>query len=226
MQSVLRAGCLAIIALFAVSCTVTPLKIVQTFWQLNLVRNPTTRVSHESLSLFVHVSDSDGIADLDSIYLVNDQRELYWHLDSSNWQYRDENEELWVGSNTIEMPDRSPLPRGKYRVLVSNLAGVRITAEIFVSALKLDAARVSFPALAIVGNSIQVASAVPRTTVWLYSPSGRLIGSRRETGGEFSIASLLGGAKASTTPFSLYAYAYEKSCGCGLITGPYSAGDR
>ena len=220
MHSALAAGCLAIIALFTVSCTVTPPKIVQTFWQLNLVRNPTSRLSHESLSLFVHVVDGGGIGDLDSIYLVNDQRELYWRLDSSNWQHRDENGELWVGSNSIEMSDRSVLPRGKYRVLLSNLAGVRATDEIFVSALKLDSARASFPTLAVTGNSIQVGGAVPRTTIWLYDPSGRLIGSRRETAGTFSIENLLGAGKSATVPFSLYAYAYDKSCGCGLISGP------
>ncbi|HUX21072.1 MAG TPA: hypothetical protein VMW69_07510 [Spirochaetia bacterium] len=219
---ILTAGCAAVL-LLAASCSTSPPKIAQTFWQLNLVRNPATDRSHESLSLFLHVTDDNGLNDLDLIYLINDATELYWRLQPSNWQVLDENGEQWVGSNSIEMPDLSALPRGGYRVLLSNLAGERVTDDIFVSAERLNAAGDGFPEISISGGKVTVRKSPFEPVLWLFNPSGRLVGTRRGSG-TYPATSLVPSGGQGSIPLTLYAYAYDKNCGCGLISGPYDTG--
>lgn len=205
------------------SCSTSPPKIAETFWQLNLVRNPETGKTHESLSLFLHVTDENGLSDLESIYLLNDSDELYWRLDSSNWQHSERNGELWVGSNSIEMPNLSPLPRGKYRVLLSNLAGERVTDSIYVSADRLNPAKAAFPTLSIAGGRVELGGGPQDSTLWIYNGVGQLVGQRSLTG-SYPVSSLLpSNERGRTTAPTLYAYTYDKSCGCGLITGPYQS---
>jgi hypothetical protein len=215
--------CCAVVAILAASCSTTPPKIAQTFWQLNLVTNPETNRSHESLSLFLHVTDDNGQSDLDSIYLINDAAELYWRLTPSNWQFLDENGELWVGSNSIEMPDFSALPRGAYRVLLSNLAGERATDEIFLSAQKLSAAGKDFPEISVKGGRVTVGQSPVDPVLWVYNPAGRLIGTRRGSG-TYAAASLVPSGGQRSDALTLYVYAYDKNCGCGLVSGPYPSG--
>ncbi len=218
---VLAAALPVLMLILLASCSTSPPKIAETFWQLNLVRNPDTGHTHEALSLFLHVTDENGLSDLDSIYLLNDSEELYWRLDSSNWQHSERDGELWVGSNSIEMPNRSPLPRGKYRVLLSNLAGERVSDDIYVSADQLNPAKTGFPKLTIANGRVELRSGPPDSSLWIYNGIGQLVGQRRLSG-SLPVSSLLPsnerGRNGSPT---LYAYAYDKSCGCGLVSGPY-----
>ena len=210
-----------LLLLLLASCSTSPPKIAETFWQLNLVRNPESGATHESLSLFLHVTDENGLSDLDSIYLLSDSDELYWRLDSSNWQHSEKNGELWVGSNSIEMPNRSALPRGKYRVLLSNLAGERVDDSIYVSADHLNPGKTGFPTLKIGGGRVELGGGPPDSTLWIYNGVGQLVGQRSLTG-SYPVSSLLpSNERGGTSAPTLYAYAYDKSCGCGLITGPY-----
>lgn len=209
-------------AMIAVSCSTTPPTIAETFWQVNLVRSPTQGDVQERLSLFVHVSDSEGISDLSSIYLLSDSSELYWRIDPSNWQSRDANGELWVGSNYLEMPDGSAIPRGKYRVLLSNLAGERATSDIFISTERVSLSHAPFPKLSIAGDVVRVTSRFARTTLWLYNDIGDVVGSQQGAETEVPMTALLPRGNRATFNGNLYAYAYDQSCGCGLIDGPYA----
>ncbi len=209
------------LSLLAASCSTSTPKIAETFWQLNLVHDRGNGNAEERLSFFVHVTDSEGISDLDSIYLLNDQSELYWHLDSSNWQHSDSNGELWVGSNFLQMPNGSAIPRGKYRVLVSNLAGERVSDSIFVSAERLDPTKVEFPTLTEERSTVKITNALADTRLWLYDPKGDFIGSKAISGGSLPLATLLQGKRPPASQLTVYAYGYDKNCGCGLVNGPY-----
>lgn len=207
-------------ALVVSSCSTTPPEIARTFWQVNLVHNPQTGDSHERLSFFVQVSNTDGVSDLGTIYLLNDKGEIYWRLDPSNWETSDRNGELWVGSNLLQMPARSPIPRGSYRVLVSNLAGERATGSIFVSADQLDPSKVSFPTVSEKGGRVTIAGHAADAAMWLYNLEGALIGSRPALASGYPLASLSPGPGRSVQ-LTIYAYEYDKECGCGLVNGPY-----
>lgn len=202
------------------SCSTTPPEIAQTFWQLNLVHNPQTGASHERLSFFVQVANTNGVSDLGSIYLLEDKSEIYWRLDPSNWDTSNRNGELWVGSNFLRMPGASPIPRGSYRVLVNNLAGERATGSIFVSADHLEASKVSFPTVSQKGGRVTVEGRGGDTALWLYNLEGSFLGSRPKHPAGYPIASLSAG-QGRSVQLTVYAYEYDKSCGCGLVNGPY-----
>lgn len=208
--------------LLVVSCSTTPPKILQTFWQVDLVRNPSSGVTHERLSLFVQLGESGTLSDLSSIYLMNDASELYWRLGPSNWQTSKREGELWVGSNEIQTPDGAPLPRGKYRILVTNVAGERARGDIFVSSDELNPKGAPFPSLTISGTHIRIHATLPETSLWLYNDAGHLLGAHRGSGGEVELGSLLPHGRPPQSAIHLYAYSYDQSCGCGLMEGPYS----
>ena len=206
----------------AAGCSNSPPSIAETFWQLNLVRHPSSGRTNEALSFFVDVEADDGIKDLDSIYLLSDGHELFWRLDSNNWVKNERDGRLWVGSNQIEMNDRSPLPRGVYRVLVTALSGERAVETFNLNAVPLDPATVSFPTLMIGPTSVAVRSAFATTTVWVYNRLGELIATKSGAPGRWPLASLLPSSILQAEATTLVAYAYDRQRDCGLISGPYS----
>ncbi len=79
----------------------------------------------ERLSVFAAISDEDGVADISHIFIIHDESELYWELDSASWSQKEEGSRFFFGSNSLTAPPGEPLPRGSYRVLIYDLAGER-----------------------------------------------------------------------------------------------------
>lgn len=69
------------------------------------------------------MSDKDGAADLDRLVLAHDESELYWSLGPDDWLVRQEGSRLYIGSNGLKPPAGESLPRGRYRVMLYDLAG-------------------------------------------------------------------------------------------------------
>ncbi len=205
----------------ATSCTNAPPGITKTFWQLNLVRDSDSRDVHEALSLFVDVADDDGIKDIDSIYFLNDEQELFWRLDSGNWAKSEENGDLWVGSNEIVMNDRSPIPRGAYRVMVTSLSGERSVKTIEVSTKRIDAGRVAFPGALRESGAIRVTGPYREITLWFYNRSGDLLAAHSGPPGTIPLSAIGGGSTLLLAVRSFDVYAYDAAQGCGVISGPY-----
>jgi len=219
----LGAGLFAALAAgtLAAGCSNSPPSIEATFWQLNLVRNPNSGRTNEALSFFVDVSADGGIKDLDSIYLLSDDQELFWRLDSTNWAKSERDGRLWLGSNQIEMNDLSPLPRGVYRVLVTALSGEQAIETFNLNERPLLPSAVSFPTVVIGRDSVDVSSAFASTTVWIYNRLGQLIAARAGPPGRWTLASLLPSSMLQAEATTLVAYAYDRQRGCGVISGPY-----
>lgn len=209
-------------ALFVVltSCSTAPPQILQTFWQVTYVHDRIAGTSYERLSLFLHVSIPDGISDLDSIYVLNDKAQLYWKLTPVDWVSSDQSGELWVGSNRIEMPDRSDLPSGSYRVILSNLAGERALGDFFISAEKLNPKTAPFPVASVSNGEITVQSTLSDVWLWVYDLAGQLVGAQKLQSAPVSLQSLLPSGLAGSS-YKIYAYGFDPSCGCGLLSGPW-----
>ncbi len=219
---VLLIGLFATAVALLAGCSNSPPEIADTFWQLNLVRHPSSGRINEALSFFADVRADGGTKDLDSIYLLSDGHELFWRLDSTNWVRSERDGRLWLGSNQIEMNDRSPLPRGVYRVLVTALSGEQAIKTFNLSEGPLDPAAVSFPTVAIGANSLEISSAFASVTVWVYNRLGQLIAAESGAPGRWPLASLLPSSVLQAEATTLTAYAYDRRLGCGLISGPYS----
>ena len=96
------------------SCSESAPKISQTFWQINLMHDQKTGKDSQALTIFVMASDDDGIDDLDKMYVINDEYQLYWEISGSSLRMEKYGEnEVWMGSNFITMPTpEESLPSG------------------------------------------------------------------------------------------------------------------
>lgn len=77
----------------------------------------------EILSVFVHVYDADGTAEISDLWIISDEYELVWHLEENRWEPHETGDGLWIGSSALGMPGGAPFPRGSLRVLVADLSG-------------------------------------------------------------------------------------------------------
>ena len=122
LAAALAAAALAPAALL-LSCGGEPPELRAVEWRLEL--RPTGTGSYESLSVFANIRDSDGIEDIEALWLVADGAELSWTIDDANWLRRDEGGETWIGAAGLAMGDYGNLPRGDYRLVAADLAGRR-----------------------------------------------------------------------------------------------------
>ncbi len=123
----------AALVLLLLSCGGTAPRINELRWSLNLqftprsndkLNNANTQGS-EALSLFIRPFDDDGIEDLDSMYLIKPDEDLFWALDASQWQSMTESQALWIGSNQFSSAYLERMPRGSYLVELYDKAGER-----------------------------------------------------------------------------------------------------
>ncbi|MFP4534764.1 MAG: hypothetical protein ACLFNP_03520 [Spirochaetaceae bacterium] len=75
----------------------------------------------EELLLELEARDQDGFSELDRLYVVHDEAELFWDLPSESWQTRPEEGEIRV--LRLASPRGEPLPRGRYRLELFDLGG-------------------------------------------------------------------------------------------------------
>jgi len=121
LAAALSAAALAPAALL--SCGGEPPELRAVEWRLEL--RPAEGGAYESLSVFANIRDSDGIEDIEALWLVADGAELSWTIDDSKWLRRDEGGETWMGAAGLAMGDYGSLPRGDYRLVAADLAGRR-----------------------------------------------------------------------------------------------------
>jgi len=181
-------------------------------YTLKLIYNETADGIQEQLSLFVLAQDEDGKEDLDTLYLINDDQQLYWTLKASDWLTVNKDGQLWVGSHSIAMVEGQPLPRGLYRLILTDQGGDRTEKTI-----GLDApiqSRYPFPQLQIEGDSFAIRSFYPKHTLLGYDAGGTMIRS-------IPLSSLTGNLKALGLPQSAFAvalWAEDPDANLGALT--------
>jgi hypothetical protein len=77
----------------------------------------------EYLRLFLLAEDPDGPADIESLHLYNDARELVWIIGADKLIHRTERGENWYGYPRFELPDGGTLPRNLYRAVLLDKGG-------------------------------------------------------------------------------------------------------
>ncbi len=115
---------------FLISCSGTPPQIHEVTWK-RVYYLTGKQITARCLSLFVNVSDNDGPKDISSLYIIQDTAELFWKYDSSSWSEKKIDNNRWIGSNRIQMPDNRAFPEGIYRIIVIDSGGERDTREIY-----------------------------------------------------------------------------------------------
>ena len=142
---------------------------------MTFLKEPGKAESIPTLSIFILVEDEDGISDIESLYIIHDESELFWKQISDTWTTKVISGKNWVGSNRISMNDNSSLPSGKYRIMVIDKAGDRDSLTINIASRMLELPDVSsFPEL-IIGPDIIIDSGFSDNTLRVYDEQMELL---------------------------------------------------
>lgn len=199
---------LALLLSFA-SCGMEPPEILSSEWRIE--SRPSKQGSYESLSVFANAKGSDPASDLESLVVVNDEAGLSWKIIDSNWTLQKEGSDTWIGASDLAMADYKPLPRGEYRLVITNLAGQRAEASF---SLQETAGRYPAPVLSSVSGRLKIDSGWPQSFLLCYDASGGLVDAREITSGNYEVAGLFKTpALGRVSSFAVYGYDSRQHCG-------------
>ncbi len=202
-----------ILIILSVSCSENPPEIEQVFWQSNRLNDMDNDTVYDTLSVFIQVTDPDGIEDLDSLYVINDKEELFWKLDENNWIIKENRGVTWLGSNLLKMADRSMFLSGEYRVLVIDDAGERMETSFVLKNSSFMPDKDKFPDITLKGKS--AVNPLNTHVIWTYSSDSNVLTENYTDGGMKSFP-------LNESMESLYLFRYDRINGVGLISGPYT----
>lgn len=154
------------------SCAVKPPSLGSMEPRLVVVATDAEGHREERLSFFVSVADGDGIADIEYIYMVHDESELFWTLTADTWVRTDDGAGSWLGSNGLRSPD-GVMPRGSYRVVVVDKAGERDERTYTLSAPPTR--DLPIPVLSLSGTSMHLESGCALNTVFFLDAGGNVV---------------------------------------------------
>lgn len=209
------------LSLLTFSCSGKPPAVLEVYHTILVEEDLKASLRYETLILYAHVEDPDGIEDLESIYCIADDPEFYVQLDASSWRKIERDGETWLGSGSIVMPDRSDLPRADYRLIVIDSNGERSEGEFSITAEHLPKGELNFPFLRIGEGFVEVAGGEKRYVLSAYGVERELLFSAVVSPGRSGIADLASGAEAAEKIRSFYIQSTEEKAGYGLRSGPY-----
>lgn len=203
-------------------CTGEPPVITRVFAQPVFVRDVERNVTWCRLGVFLMATDPDGQDDLSAFYVINDEAELFWKVESGAWVTATAEGESWVGSNTLAMPGSDPPPPGDYRVVLQDQGGETVENSFSIAPVETPG-QSAWPSASLEDDVITVANRQDVTQVWVTSRDGKLAttlpvpaGADRITG----VRALVPGFASGST---FWIYGYDRSKLRGLLIGPYRA---
>jgi hypothetical protein len=230
-------------------CSGKPPQISRVFRQLLLVHDLQANSYTERLSVFVVGSDPDGSDDLSTLYVINDDAEAFWTVDSKSWSSSTAEGETWIGTNGLAMPGGAPLPAGTYRVILQDAGGETAEDSFTLPDEGVDPSKVSYPVASVKAGIIRITGPVTGPEIWIYTKEDRFLmrlpmgqsiqpavpagqgaapagAGARPTGSGGNTLALKDIAAAYPTltqGFIFWAYGQDPQR-FGLLSGPYSSG--
>lgn len=214
---------LPVYVLFFAACETSPPEIVDVQWQINIVERLDTKIFEENLTFFVFAKDEDGDSDLESLYLLHDDSEQYWKFTKDSWVVKSGDNETWIGSADVVMPDSSPIPRGNYRVVLYDASGTKSEKSIKIDTVVINPKRVKFPSIRGEKGLFLLESNFENTVAIYFDRNQRYIDSLvieydKTLVERFPRYRELSKASGS----QLYLYVWDTRKGYGVMSGPYS----
>jgi len=160
------------VILSSAGCSVAPPEVMSLGARLVVQAAGPEGGKDERLSVFVSVSDKDGVDDIDYLYIVHDGSELCWSLGRDEWQRDEEGSSVWLGSNDLDAPGAT-VPRGEYRVVIVDKAGERSERRFSLSAPETGAYDV--PTVRLSGTGVVVSSPYPTNTAFFLDAGGNVV---------------------------------------------------
>ena len=203
-------------------CTGEPPVITRVFAQPVFVRDVERNVTWCRLGVFLMATDPDGQDDLSAFFVINDEAELFWKVESGAWVTATAEGESWVGSNTLAMPGAEAPPAGDYRVVLQDQGGETVEDTFTIPALT-QPEESAWPSATFEDDTITVANPQETVQAWFYSRDGKLtltLPVPAGTGRLSGVRALVPGFASGST---FWIYAFDRSKGRGLLVGPYRA---
>jgi len=189
-------------ALGLASCGSEAPQLLATEWRLE--NRPGKDSSYESLSVFVNVKDGNPAEDLESIEVVNDAEGLAWKITDPSWTVQKSGADSWIGAADLASADYQALPRGLYRIVVTNLAGQRAESS-FSLAPGLEGRKA--PSLRNEAGRLRLESAWPKSYLLSYNAAGVLVDARELAPGSYEPVGLFKQATLErVSSFAAYGY--------------------
>ncbi len=212
------AGLLCLLA----ACEVAAPEAHELFWKRVVFADLRQGRTYETLTLFARVSDADGLDDLDALYVMNDDAQLFWRLTPEVWVVDRSDSGTWIGSTALAMPSDEPLPAGVYRVIVQDIAGQTAEESFRVTGSTGPEARRHVEAIdvAIDANELTVTGPFASYEVWLYGSAGTRVAAAAFAERIDLESALPEGMLADE--LLLYVYAEPPDDGSGYLSGPYA----
>jgi len=210
-----------VLLMLLLTCTGQPPEILRVYWQLNIVQDLEQNLSYQSLSIFVKPSDPDGFEDIEDLYLINDEQELFWRLDVDSWVQSGTDQEIWIGSNSLKMPDGASFPAGEYRILLRDVGGDSAEQSIRLPFVPSREAKRYLPTVSVAQGEIRVGGEAENYQVWVYDAGGRYVASFPISDTPLRVQSITGSQPALQGGFSFKVHGIVQDRNLGIDSGPY-----
>jgi hypothetical protein len=207
-------------------CSGKPPVLSRVFGRVIYVHDSATNTDSETLGVFLVASDPDGMENLSAFFVINDEAELFWKVDSTSWVTSSAEGETWIGTTSLTMPGATPIPPGEYRVLLQANGGATVEDTLTVPSRTVSAADAKYPTAVIENGLIRVSGAAAGHQIWVYGKDGKFAGAFPSAGVskpvsvqaiEASVPSLAGG-------FTFRVFAWNAAAGYGVLSGSYTSG--
>ncbi len=211
----------AVLLLLLLTCTGEPPEITRVFWQMNLVEDLEQNLTYQSLSLFVKPNDPDGFEDIEDLYLINDEQELFWRLDGESWAQSGSEQEIWIGSNSLNMPDGASFPAGEYRILLRDVGGDSAEQKIRLQPVSSKQAKTYLPRVTVGEGEIRVAGEAEPYQLSVYDSNGRYVASFPVSKNPLTTAAIISSQPALREGFTFKVHGVVEDLNLGVSSGPY-----
>jgi len=182
-------------------------------WRLE-TRPAESGPDYESLSVFVSIKADEGLDNLESLWVVNDDSALAWRLTDRDWIKTVEGGDTWIGGSALASPRFEGLPRGLYRCIAIDIAGERTEKAFQVSGAFPD--RVA-PSTSFSGSRLSINSSWPETLALAFDGTGALIASPAAPAKSSLLESALGSDIAGRAA-EIGAYGYDPALRMGAFS--------
>jgi hypothetical protein len=174
------------------------------------------------LSVFLVANDPDGIEDLSAFYVINDDAELFWKVDSSSWIKATAEGETWIGTNALSMPDSGPVPPGTYRVVLEDQSGETTEMNFDIPVPSDLPAKATYPTATVSGDAITVSGPYASYEVWTYAPDGTFLAGFPvpDPSKPLEVSRLIASNPLLAQGFTARAYAYNERGGYAVLSDP------
>jgi hypothetical protein len=216
--------CAAVMLLLA-GCSGKPPVLSRVFGRVIYVNDHSTGTSAETLGIFLVASDPDGLENLSAFYVINDDAELFWKVDSASWVTSKAEGETWIGTTSLAMPGAASIPPGEYRVVLQAKGGATVEETLTVPERRVSASEAKYPVAVIEAGVIKVSGVTAGSEIWVYGKDGAFAGSFPSTPARpVSLQSIESSAPGLAGGFTFRVFAWDPAAGYGVLSDATSSG--